>query len=557
MVTPPSLFCDTCGTANQPHASYCRACRRPLPSAQPDPHNAATGHQLANVVLKQRYRIIALIGKGGMGAVYKAEDLQLGNRLVALKVMSQRDLTAQEVQAAADAFKREAILLASLQHPNLPSIFDHFEENGRWYLVMSFIQGETLSAYLRHTRDGKLPLAEALQIGIQLCTVLDYLHSQSPPIIFRDLKPSNIMRTASGHIYLIDFGIARHFKQGQAKDTAAYGSMGYAPPEQYGTAQTKPRSDIYSLGTTLFQLVTGHDPASSPFCFPPLQSLVPTAPPELATLLTQLLELEEDKRPANIHLIQQQLQAIASSSAAEVSPHNPQPPVAPTLIAAVPASPSVTSLPPTQYVAFPASMQGTSATTAQTAAQPLQVWEFRSKQLVTIIICAICYAAVAYGLLSAYVVSNDAANITLSQLLFGFIWVLPIFFGLAFGPWVAIGATGIGIFFATLTVSGPFGAAIDWWSAIAITLSGFFAGCMLFKTNRQYQTFGKIVFATCIGVIDICIAVALILLMDSINSQPVTVSLYLIAQIIPCIILLPLLLFIYNLVTRKRQAQAF
>lgn len=335
MVTPPLLFCDTCGAANQPRASYCHACGRPLQGTQPTVYNSATGRLLANVLLKQRYHIIAPTGKGGMGAVYKAEDTQLGNRLVAIKEMSQSGLSPQEVKDAANAFKQEAILLAGLQHPNLPSIFDHFEENGRWYLVMSFIQGETLANYLSQAKAGKLPLNEALQIGLQLCDVLDYLHAQQPPIVFRDLKPTNIMRTASGHIYLIDFGIARHFKPGQARDTVYYGSMGYAPPEQYGKAQTTPRSDIYSLGATLYQLVSGHDPSSTPFRFPPLQSLVPTAPGKLTTLMMQMLELDEDKRPVNILVVKQKLQDIAAPPAAP-----PPPPIAPTVAALSPNPPA-------------------------------------------------------------------------------------------------------------------------------------------------------------------------------------------------------------------------
>src|SRR5205807_6621447 len=129
---------------------------------------------------------------------------------------------------------------------------------------------------------------------------LHYLHTQQPAIIFRDLKPANIMQTTDGHLYLIDFGIARHFKPGQTKDTAAYGSMGYAAPEQYGRAQTTPRSDIYSLGAVLYQLLSGHDPSATPFRFPPLQSKVPTIPSGLATLITQMLELDEDKRPASM-----------------------------------------------------------------------------------------------------------------------------------------------------------------------------------------------------------------------------------------------------------------
>lgn len=322
---PSTFTCQNCGATNQPPAVYCSSCGSSLQAIQPTIYNSTTGRLLANVTLKQRYRIMALVGKGGMGAVYKTEDTQLGNRQVALKEMSQSGLSPQEQKEAADAFRQEALMLARLQHPNLPNIFDHFEENGRWYLVMSFIEGETLEDSLSRAQGGRLPLDEVLQIGMQLCTVLGYLHTQQPAIIFRDLKPANIMRTPDGHIYLIDFGIARHFKPGQAKDTAYYGSMGYAPPEQYGKAQTTPRSDIYSLGATLYQLVSGHDPSSSPFRFPLLSSLVPTVPANLATLLTRMLELDEDKRPASMLLVKQELQTLASPPTPKPSAPVPSP----------------------------------------------------------------------------------------------------------------------------------------------------------------------------------------------------------------------------------------
>src|SRR2546421_5415189 len=252
---PSTLTYNNCGAANQPQAAYCRSCGSSLQAVKPTMYHSATGRLLANVTLKQRYRIIAPVGKGGMGAVYKAEDTLLGNRQVALKEMSQSGLSPQEQKEAADAFRQEALMLARLQHPNLPNIFDHFEENGRWYLAMSFIEGETLEEYLGHAHGGKLPVEEVLQMGTQLCSVLGYLHNRQPAIIFRDLKPANIMRTPDGHIYLIDFGIARHFKPGQAKDTAYFGSIGYAPREQFGRAQTTSRSDIYSLGAALHQLI--------------------------------------------------------------------------------------------------------------------------------------------------------------------------------------------------------------------------------------------------------------------------------------------------------------
>lgn len=269
-------------------------------------------------MLKQRYRIISQIGKGGFGAVYKAMDTQFGNRLVAIKEMSQSGLNHQELIEAIDAFKREAQLLASLTHPNLPRIYDQFPDAGRWYLVMDFIESQTLETRLNRVNTGTaepqgLPLQNVLAISIQLCTVLDYLHTRQPPIIFRDLKPANVMLTSDEHIYLIDFGIARHFKPGQARDTIAFGSPGYAAPEQYGRVQTTPRSDIYSLGATLHHMLTGQDPSQTPFQFLPLPA--PLAPDRLRTLLMQMLEMDASKRPDSMVTVKQELQRIVTSRA--------------------------------------------------------------------------------------------------------------------------------------------------------------------------------------------------------------------------------------------------
>src|SRR5579859_4040819 len=306
----PVFFCN-CGAANTQQATIYHACGLSL--------SAAAQQAQTQPLLRQRYRTLSQLGQGGMGAVYKAEDTELGNRPVAVKEMSQRGLSQQEADEAIQNFKREAFLLAGLIHPNLPRIHEHFNENGRWYLVMDFIEGETLEDYLEHTtpdpQTGKryLPLDEVLDIGLQLCSVLDYLHTLQPPIIFRDLKPANIMRTTTGHLYLIDFGIARHFKPGQAKDTTAFGSPGYAAPEQYGKAQTTPRSDIYSLGAVLHQLVTGSDPSQKPFHFASLTSINQLLPAKLGSLLTQMLEIDENKRPDSTATVQQELQGIAPS----------------------------------------------------------------------------------------------------------------------------------------------------------------------------------------------------------------------------------------------------
>ncbi len=142
-------------------------------------------------------------------------------------------------------------------------------------------------------------MKEVLDIGVQLCNVLNYLHTRQPPIIFRDLKPDNVLRTADGQLYLIDFGIARHFKPGQARDTIAFGSPGYAAPEQYGKAQTGPSADIYSLGVILHQMLTGDDPSLKPFFFAPLFM---RAPNRLQLLLNRMLNMDASKRPVDAAL---------------------------------------------------------------------------------------------------------------------------------------------------------------------------------------------------------------------------------------------------------------
>lgn len=307
-----SLFCDNCGAANRPGARFCRACGltlQPSDTITINNHTTLTGLLSAQTLLNQRYSILGQSGRGGFGAVYKAFDEQSGQRIVAVKEMSQSSLDPQEMVEATAAFKREAELLEGLAHPNLPAIYDQFTENGRSYLVMDFIDGEPLETMLARMGSAKMPLDKVLDIALQLCSVLDYLHTRQPPIIFRDLKPGNIMLTPTRQVYLIDFGIARIFKPGQDKDTTALGSYGYAPPEQYGKSQTTVRSDIYSLGATLHQLLSGDDPSETPFQFSPLK-LSDLTLSELGLLVTRMVNVDISKRPASISVVRQELQAI-------------------------------------------------------------------------------------------------------------------------------------------------------------------------------------------------------------------------------------------------------
>jgi serine/threonine protein kinase len=277
-----------------------------------------TGRLPPYSMLQKRYLILGLAGEGGMGAVYKAFDKALKpERYVAIKEMSQpQSKTPGELRKAVRRFQREALILRSLDHPGLPHVYDSFSENGRYYLVMDFIEGKTLfgllEASLRQTGHA-LALEQVLGYACQLCDVLDYLHRQDPPVVFRDLKPSNVMVTKEGRIYVIDFGIARYFRAGQRQDTENFASVGYAAPEIYQGIQTNPRSDLYSLGATLHCCLTGVDPKLNKptfFDFQPLRSYAPQVPKELESLIYCLLEKEEALRPASAYAVRQELNAI-------------------------------------------------------------------------------------------------------------------------------------------------------------------------------------------------------------------------------------------------------
>src|SRR5260370_27717458 len=168
-MTPSSRYCNVCGTDHPSQAADCMTCGGRMEGEIPLLSNA-TGLMQQDQLLKQRYRILAQIGRGGFAAVYKAKDLHFYSRLVAVKEMSQSGLSPKERAEAVEAFEREAHLLARLQYPNLPRIYDHFSERGRWYFVMDFIEGETLEEYLLHKGEHRLSLNETLAIGLQLCS---------------------------------------------------------------------------------------------------------------------------------------------------------------------------------------------------------------------------------------------------------------------------------------------------------------------------------------------------------------------------------------------------
>ncbi|NJO04960.1 MAG: serine/threonine protein kinase, partial [Chloroflexaceae bacterium] len=254
------------------------------------------------------YLILGLVGRGGMGAVYRVRR-QADNTIWALKEMRPPPNTPpDEVEENRQLFEQEAHLMGRLTHPNIPVLADFFAFDGRPVMVMEFIDGETLEDRMI---ESNAPLMEqqALGYGVQLCRVLHYLHTQDPPIIYRDLKPPNIMITHTSNIMkLIDFGVARTHKRGQSKDTIAMGSAGYAPPEQYGRGQTDARSDVYALGATLLHLLTNLPPVPLQTPQPgAIRRMNPTVSDDTERVIIKAMNLEREKRYQSCAEMEQQL----------------------------------------------------------------------------------------------------------------------------------------------------------------------------------------------------------------------------------------------------------
>ena len=254
-------------------------------------------------VLNSRYEIVRRIGGGGMGAVYLAKDRNLGDAPRAVKEMVEAHLDPAQHEKAIGDFKRESLLLTSLEHPSIPTIYDYFYDEllGRFYLVMKFISGGDLASRLRAAPGGRIDEKTVADWGMQTADVLEYLHSRPKPIIYRDLKPANLMIDGnSGRVMLIDFGIARWVKQ-EEKGVTAVGTMGYAPPELFG-GRVEPRSDVYSLGSTLFHLLTGSDPQDNPLLIfdfqknPRPRQIAPSISTEMEHILMRSVEYKPEDR---------------------------------------------------------------------------------------------------------------------------------------------------------------------------------------------------------------------------------------------------------------------
>jgi serine/threonine protein kinase len=283
------------------------------------------------VMLKERYKIASPIGQGGMGAVYRAEDTLLTGRVCAIKeIAPDADLEQQALTQLQEQFRREASVLARLDHPNLPKVSDYFTHNDREYLVMDFVPGHDLREIIEEAQKENRFIQEVqvLDWADQLCSALAYLHEQAPPILHRDIKPSNIKLMPSGLIKLVDFGLVKLLTSDEARTVTVVqgqGTAAYTPLEQYGSddIHTDIRSDVYALGATLYHLLTKRSPITARERFLRPQALVTPRTvnvrisPGVEHAILAALALHPDDRPKDITTFQVLLhQSVVSAQIA-------------------------------------------------------------------------------------------------------------------------------------------------------------------------------------------------------------------------------------------------
>jgi len=267
----------------------------------------------AGVVLHARYRVRELVAEGGMGAVYRADDLRLVGRECALKEVRYQEDGSVSLEEAREQFYREASTLGRLDHPNLPKVSDHFSEDGRDYLVMDFVPGPDLQAMVDQAKEAgrHLPEEQVLEWAKQLCDAMEYLHSQQPPVLHRDIKPANVRLTSTGMVKLVDFGLVKLLVPDETRTITVVhgrGTAHYTPLEQYGgeTGHTDARSDVYALGATLYHLLTGQPPPSAkdrflrPGSLAPPQELNPAISERTDRAVLWAMAMHPDERPGSV-----------------------------------------------------------------------------------------------------------------------------------------------------------------------------------------------------------------------------------------------------------------
>jgi len=276
----------------------------------------------SGTILRERYRLTNIVGQGGMGNVYRAEDLRLPGRLCAIKEVRPDPLATAEGRAQArEQFLQEASILAQLDHPNLPKVSDYFTEGGNEYLVMDYVPGDDLSQVLKASRERgqKLDQKVVLSWADQIIDALAYLHVQDPPVLHRDIKPANIKLTPDQRIKLVDFGLVKLLAADEARTITVLQGRGtalYTPLEQYGGegSHTDARTDIYALGATLYHLLTDYPPpdAKSRFLKPsdlrPPEKVNPLVSRQVSEAIMWAMEMHPNDRPTNVRVLQSALE---------------------------------------------------------------------------------------------------------------------------------------------------------------------------------------------------------------------------------------------------------
>lgn len=243
-------------------------------------------------IVDGKYKILRVVGKGGMSVVYQAVN-EKANKIWAIKEV--RKDGVQNYEVVKQNLIVETELLKRFNHPNLPSIIDVIDGDGTFLIVMDYIEGNSLSKALETS--GAQSQEDVIEWSKQLCDVLGYLHSRKPPIIYRDMKPANVMLKPDGNVSLIDFGTAREFKSSSVEDTTCLGTQGYAAPEQYGGhGQTDARTDIYCLGATMYHLVTGHNPSTPPYEMYPIRQWNPMLSSGLEEIILKCTQRNPEDR---------------------------------------------------------------------------------------------------------------------------------------------------------------------------------------------------------------------------------------------------------------------
>jgi len=274
-------------------------------------------------VLDRRYKVTSHIATGGMGAIYKGEDTRL-RTTIAIKEMLDFFQSADDRNYAIKRFQEEALLLADLRHPNIPRVTDNFIENSKYYLIMDFIEGKSTEKILQEhqIQAAQIPEERAVKWAVQMSDVLHYLHTRNPPIIYRDMKPSNVMICKDDKVMLVDFGIARHFSP--RRPGTMIGTHGYAPPEQY-KGNTEPRSDLYAIAATMHHLLSGNDPTIGvPFNFKPIRQWRSDISEEMERILEKALQNLPNSRYDNAGEIKNEFLKLREKLSSGVSIHSPQ-----------------------------------------------------------------------------------------------------------------------------------------------------------------------------------------------------------------------------------------